>query len=380
VSEQSRASAGLPPGPERALPGQHGVVPARPEAGGGAATPSFALAEGSNAGTADRPAPLRVRSRTFAWGSRTFVMGIVNVTPDSFSGDGILAVTAAEDAVAAGHVAAAGRVGGADHVAAAVALGRAMVADGADILDVGGESSRPGHAAVPAEEEISRVLPVVRALRAVLPGVPLSVDTVKPAVAASALEAGADIVNDVWAVAPDDSLARIAAEHGAPLVLMHNRAEARYRSLLVEVLADLERAIDRALAAGVAWERLLVDPGFGFGKTPAHNLALLRELPAIRLLGRPVVLGTSRKSTLGKVLDLPPDERLEATLATTALAVAAGVDVVRVHDVRPNVRAARMADAVVRGWTPPDEAARSAPAGLAAATAMANGAPGEASR
>ncbi|MBP1705370.1 MAG: folP [Chloroflexi bacterium] len=368
-----------PPGGDRAIPTQVGVVPARPGAGGAAASSSFALPPGSGSGLPTAPASLEIRSQRFDWGSRTFLMGIVNVTPDSFSGDGLLAKAAA--GAKAGAVEQAGAVDRApDPVALAVALGQAMVADGADILDVGGESSRPGHAAVPAEEEISRVLPVVRALRAVLPGVPLSVDTVKPAVAASALEAGADIVNDVWAVAPDDSLARIAAEHGAPLVLMHNRAEARYRSLLVEVLADLERAIDRALAAGVAWERLLVDPGFGFGKTPAHNLALLRELPAIRLLGRPVVLGTSRKSTLGKVLDLPPDERLEATLATTALAVAAGVDVVRVHDVRPNVRAARMADAVVRGWTPPDEAARSAPAGLAAATAMANGAPGEASR
>jgi dihydropteroate synthase len=154
---------------------------------------------------------------------------------------------------------------------------------------------------------------------------------------------------------------------------MHNRAEARYRSFMAEVLADLERAIERSLAAGVAWEQILVDPGFGFGKAPVHNLALLRELGTLHVLGRPIVLGTSRKSTLGKVLDLPPDERLEATLATTALAAAAGVDVVRVHDVRANARVARMADAVARGWVPPAEAG---PAGGTTPTGSATLAPG----
>jgi len=167
--------------------------------------------------------------------------------------------------------------------------------------------------------------------------------------------AGAHLLNDVWGVAPDARLARVAAAHGVPLVVMHNRAEARYVNLVPEVLADLQAALERALAAGVAWDRLIVDPGFGFGKAPRHNLALLRELGAFRLLGRPILLGTSRKSTLGKVLDLPPGERSEATLATTALAVAAGVDMVRVHDVRSNVRAARMADAVMRGWNPEEE-------------------------
>ena len=140
----------------------------------------------------------------------------------------------------------------------------------------------------------------------------------------------------------------MAAAHGVPIILMHNRAEPRYVNLVPEVVGDLQRAIDRALAAGVRWEDILVDPGFGFGKTPDQNLALLRELGSLRLLGRPIVLGTSRKSTLGKVLDLPPEERVEATIATTALGIAAGVDVVRVHDVRANVRAARMADAVIR--------------------------------
>jgi len=256
-------------------------------------------------------------------------MGILNVTPDSFSGDGLLAAG--------------------DPVGEAVEQARRMVADGADLLDVGGESTRPGHDEVAADDEIARVVPVVAALRAALPDTPLSIDTTKPSVAAAALDAGADLLNDVWGVAPGNDMLRLAAERGAPIVLMHNRAEARYTNLMAEILADLHAAIDRALAAGVAWEAIVVDPGFGFGKTAEHNLAMLRDLGLLRALGRPILLGTSRKSTLGKVLDLDADERLEATLATTALGIAAGVHLVRVHDVRPNVRAARMTDAIVRG-------------------------------
>jgi len=319
-----------------ALPGERGVVPPDPARGGGAATPSFAAPHDSSGGIPGRPAPLEIGPRTFTWGRRTFVMGILNVTPDSFSGDGLLA-------------------SGGDPVRAVVTRARAMVAEGADLLDVGGESSRPGHANVSVADEIARVVPVVRALRTALPDVPISVDTTKPAVADAAIEAGAHLLNDVWGVAPDGGLARVAADHGVPLVVMHNRAEARYLNLVPEILADLQRALERALAAGVAWERLVVDPGFGFGKAPHHNLELLRNLGSLRLLGRPILLGTSRKSTLGKVLDLPADERVEATLATTVLGVVAGVDIVRVHDVRANVRAARMADAVVRGLGPGPE-------------------------
>ncbi len=328
---------------ERRLPGEGTAIPARPDRGGGAATPSFALPAGAGSGVPGRLAPIRLHGREFAWGARTFVVGILNVTPDSFSGDGLL-----------------GRDGGPtdEAVAAAVALGRRMVEDGADILDIGGESTRPGHADVAAGEERDRVVPIIAALRAALPDTPISVDTVKPSVAQAALAAGADLVNDVWATAPDDALARVAAAAGAPLVVMHNRSEARYRSVVGEVIADLAAAIERAVTAGVAWDRIIVDPGFGFGKTPAQNLALLRDLGSLRVLGRPILLGTSRKSTLGKVLDLPADERLEATLATTALAVAAGVDLVRVHDVRENVRVARMADAIVRASDTLEEAAR----------------------
>jgi len=274
------------------------------------------------------PEPLTIGKRRFDWGARTFVMGIVNVTPDSFSGDGLLTAQ--------------------DPVAAAVAQARSMVAEGADILDVGGESTRPGHDEVGAEEELGRVVPAIAAIREALPEIPISVDTTKPAVAEAALAAGADVVNDVWGVAANGALVRVAASHGAPVVLMHNRAAPRYDDLVAEVIADLAAAIERAVAAGVARERLIVDPGIGFGKTPEQNVEMLGRVGELRVLGRPILLGTSRKSTLGLILDLPADQRLEATLATTALGIAAGVDMVRVHDVRANVRAARTADAIIR--------------------------------
>jgi dihydropteroate synthase len=312
---------------DRDLPAEIGVEAATGDSGG-SATRSFGLPAGAAGGIPGAPETLAIGPATFRWGERTYVMGILNVTPDSFSGDGLLAA--------------------ADPVAAAVERAKAMAADGADILDVGGESTRPGHEIVGVEAEVERVAPVIAAIREALPDMPLSVDTTKPAVAEAALDAGADLVNDVWGVAEDDALSRLAAARGAPIVLMHNRAEARYTNLIAEILSDLQAAVDRALRAGVSWDRIVVDPGFGFGKTPEHNLELLRHLDAIRLLGRPVLLGTSRKSTLGKVLDLPADQRMEATLATTVLAAAAGVDIVRVHDVRENVRAARMADVVVR--------------------------------
>lgn len=284
------------------------------------------------------PEPSRIGPATFRWGERTFVVGIINVTPDSFSGDGLLAATSSRRL---------------SLVETAVETARWMIADGADMLDIGGESTRPGHEPVSSDEERRRVVPVITALRLALPDVPLSVDTTKAGVAEAALAAGADLINDVWGVDQDDALPRLAAAHRAPLVVMHNRAEPRYAELLPEILGDLRAALDRALALGVRWENLIVDPGFGFGKTPEQNLELIRELPRLRELGRPILLGTSRKSTLGRVLDLGPDDRLEATLATTALAIAAGVDLVRVHDVRPNVRTARISDAIIRGnWRP----------------------------
>ncbi len=327
----------------RERPDPRGVVPKGPDAGGGAATPSFALPSGASDGLPGTPRPTAIGPRTFEWGSRTYVMGILNLTPDSFSGDGLL-----------GADPASGSAGRRDPLDAAVARARAMVDQGADVLDFGGASSRPGHGDVPVDEEIGRVVPVIRAVAAALPTIPISIDTTSPLVAEAALDAGAHLLNDVWGVRDDPAMIRLAAARRVPIVLMHNRPQARYRNLVAEVLADLERALERALAAGVAWGDLLVDPGFGFGKTPDHNIALLEQLGAFRALGRPILLGTSRKSTLGKLLDLPPDQRVEATVATTALAAAAGADMVRVHDVCPNVRAARIADAIARGWRPKD--------------------------
>lgn len=275
---------------------------------------------------------LTIRRTTFAWGARTYVMGILNLTPDSFSGDGLLAR------------------GDADPLPAVVAQARRMAREGADLLDLGGESTRPGHATVDEAAELARVVPAVRAVRAALPAMPLSIDTTKVAVARAALDAGADLLNDVWAVGPrGEPLARLAAERGVALIVMHDRVEPRYDDLVGEVVADLRAALARAMDLGVPAAHLIVDPGIGFGKTAGQNLRLLRELAALQALERPILLGTSRKSTIGRVLDLPVDERLEGTLTTTALGIAAGVDLVRVHDVRANVRAARMADAIVRG-------------------------------
>jgi dihydropteroate synthase len=278
-----------------------------------------------------RRPPTRIGSRTFAWGERTFVMGIVNVTPDSFSGDGIL--------------------GGPDEVTGrAVEQARRMVEEGADLLDVGGESTRPGHAAVSEAEEQARVVPVIQAIRGALPEVPISIDTTKPAVAEAALDAGADLVNDVWGVT--GTLDALAATREVPIVLMHNRREPRYADAATEVVSDLAAAAQRVTRAGIDPSRVILDPGIGFGKTADHNLAVLGALDRIVALGYPVLLGTSRKSTIGRILDLPADQRLEGTLATTVMGIAARVDIVRVHDVAANVRAVRVADAIVRGWRP----------------------------
>ncbi|MDP9482194.1 MAG: dihydropteroate synthase, partial [Chloroflexota bacterium] len=195
-----------------------------------------------------------IGGRPFPWGERTYVMGIVNATPDSFSGDGLV------------------RAGRSGATADAVELAARMAAEGADLLDIGGESTRPGHAEVDEAEELRRVVPVVAAVHAAQPGLPISVDTTKPAVAVAALDAGAALINHIWGVAQDDALARLAAERQVPIVLMHNRVDPSYRDLMTDIVADLERAIERALRIGCSWESLIVDPGFGFGKTAGHNL------------------------------------------------------------------------------------------------------------
>ncbi len=265
-------------------------------------------------------------------GRRTYIMGILNVTPDSFSGDGLAGDT---DAL--------------------LARAEAMVADGADILDIGGESTRPGAEEVPLENELRRVAPAVRALAARLP-VPISVDTYKSAVARAALEAGACIVNDISGLRFDPAMAATAAAFCAPVVVMHIKGTPRtmqqhpeYADLLTEVCADLEGATALAVAAGIPRDQVILDPGFGFGKTVAHNLELLRRLRELRSYGQPVLMGTSRKSTIGTILGgLSPEERLEGTAATVALAIANGADIVRVHDVKAMARVAKMTDAVVR--------------------------------
>jgi len=269
-------------------------------------------------------APLTLRGRTFVWGSRTLVMGIINVTPDSFSGDGV-----------------------AGDIEEALARARAMQQAGADIIDVGGESTRPGHVPVSEEEESARVLPVVGALRDAL-DIPISIDTFKPAVAARAVELGADMINCVWGAYP--GIAEAAATKCVPLVVMHNRASADYSGDVVdEVIASLDRAAHDALAAGVPREHIIVDPGIGFGKTAGHNIEILRRLAEFRRLPYPLLVGTSRKSFIGKITGLPVEQRVFGTAASVALAIAAGADIIRVHDVEQMVPVAQVADAISRG-------------------------------
>ena len=262
------------------------------------------------------------------WGKRTYVMGVINVTPDSFSGDGL---------------------GG--NVDAAVKLALRFQEEGADFIDIGAESTRPGHQPVPVSEELDRLIPPLEAVAASV-SIPISIDTWKSDVARAALENGACIINDVWGLKADPALAYVAAEYGAGMILMHNQRGHHYNDLMEDIAAGLTQSIDIALSAGVLRENLVIDPGVGFGKTADHNLELLRDLRQLKSLGLPVLVGTSRKSTIGRILGLPPEQRLEGTAATVALAIASGADIVRVHDVREMVRVCRMTDAIVRGWRP----------------------------
>ena len=274
---------------------------------------------------------LTIGKREFVWGARTFLMGIINVTPDSFSGDGL----------------------GVD-ADAAVAQGLRFEAEGADILDVGGESTRPGAPGVTADEERRRVLPVIERLAAKVE-VPISIDTSKAEVAESALKAGAVMLNDVWGLRSDPQIAGVAARFGVPVVLMHNQRGRPFRDVIGDIRQGLEASIVLAVEAGLPRERLIVDPGFGFGWKEEHNLEMLRRLGELRALGLPILVGTSRKSTLGAVLDLPVEERIFGTAASVALAIANGADIVRVHDVREMSQVCRVADAVVRGWRRPGD-------------------------
>ncbi len=263
--------------------------------------------------------------RELRWGGKTYVMGILNITSDSFSGDGV-----------------------GNDVAVALVRAKRLLADGADLIDIGGESTRPDSRPVTAEEEIGRVLPVIKKLSSEIDA-PLSIDTYKSEVARLALEAGANMINDVWGLRQDPELARVAAEWGVPLVITANQRDMRYDNIMVAVVDSLVAGMNLALDAGVDWENIIIDPGIGFGKTLEGNLEVLRRLGELKSLGRPILLGTSRKSMIGQVLDLPSDERLEGTAATVALGIANGADMIRVHDVLQMKRVARMTDAIVRG-------------------------------
>ena len=281
--------------------------------------------------------PTLIGGRKFDWGSKTFVMGIINVTPDSFSGDGVLS-------------------GDGPDIDLVLRTAKKFEKWGCDIIDVGGESTRPAFTyaeATPTSEteELRRVIPAIEAIASAVQ-LPVSVDTYKASVAHAAIEAGASLVNDVWGFTRDPEIASVVAETGVPVVLMHNQTHTRYRDVVPDVIARLAELREGAIAEGIGADRIILDPGIGFGKTPAHNLKLLRHLEELQSLDAPILIGTSRKSTIGQVLDLPPDDRIEGTAATVALSIAGGADIVRVHDVREMVRVARMADAVIRGWEP----------------------------
>ncbi|MCL4297632.1 MAG: dihydropteroate synthase [Anaerolineae bacterium] len=290
---------------------------------------------------------LKIGSSVFRWGSQTYLMGIINVTPDSFSGDGLLS----------------------DQwwVKRAIEQGVRFAQEGAHILDVGGESTRPGAEPVEAEVELQRVLPVIQGLSQEV-NLPISIDTYKAEVAAAALDAGAHMVNDVWGLQMDPGMAGLCARRHVPVVVMHNRSRPRnavqearlggryvgtvYNDLLADIASELQVSINRAKTAGVPDEHILIDPGIGFGKTVEQNLRLLNQLDALKVLGYPILLGTSNKSFIGYTLNTPPEDRLEGTAATIAVGIIRGADIVRVHQVKEMSRVARMTDAIVRERPP----------------------------
>jgi dihydropteroate synthase len=294
---------------------------------------------------------LQIGKHILHWGPRTYVMGILNVTPDSFSGDGILQGTGDKGQGAR----------------AAVEQAKEFLNYGADILDVGGESTRPGSQPVNADEEIERVLPVIEAIAKEFPDTLISIDTYKAKVAEAAFQAGAHILNDVWGLRADSELANVAAQHKVPVILMHNRSNpasveirqqlgnayigSTYENLIEDVKRELLVSVELAVNAGIEESRIILDPGIGFGKTRESNLELINRLDEIRSLGYPVLLGPSRKSFIGFTLDLPPDQRLEGTAATIAIGIARGADIIRVHDVKEMARIAKMTDAIVRNKT-----------------------------
>ncbi len=261
----------------------------------------------------------------FEYGKRTYIMGILNVTPDSFS-DG----------------------GNFNNIDAAIKHAREMIEDGVDIIDIGGESTRPGHKYVEADEEIQRVTPVIKELKKEI-NVPISIDTYKSKVAEEALKLGVEMINDVWGLKRDKDMAKVVAKYDAHVCIMHNQDGTDYNEDIMEsIKKSLNESISIALKAGVKKDKIVLDPGIGFGKTFEQNLEVLKRLDELNDLGYPILLGTSRKSVIGNVLNVEPKERLEGTIATTVLGIRDGVDIVRVHDVKENLKAAKMADAIYR--------------------------------
>lgn len=274
----------------------------------------------------------QIGSRLFRWGERTYIMAVLNVTPDSFSGDGVRG-----------------------NVDEAVETALRFVEDGADIIDIGGESTRPpsiyeGSEPVSDEEELARILPVISTLAGKI-DLPISVDTYKARVANKAVDAGASLVNDVWGLRRDPLMASTVADASIPVVLMHNQKGTEYDDLVPDVIDELRQMTDHAVESGIKRENVILDPGSGFGKTAEQNLEILRRLDEFDVLERPLLMGMSRKSTIGYILDLPVDDRVEGTAATVTLSIAHGADIVRVHDVKEMARVAKMSDAIVRGWS-----------------------------
>lgn len=266
----------------------------------------------------------KIGSKNFDLGKKTYIMGILNVTPDSFSDGGKF-----------------------NNVEKAIIHTKKMIEQGADIIDIGGESTRPNHKPVDEKEEIMRVIPVIEALRRET-DIPISIDTYKGSVAELAIKAGADLINDVWGFKKDSYMAKVAAKYQVPCCLMHNRENNNYENLMQDMIDDLQKSVEIALEAGVKKENIILDPGIGFAKDYEQNLIVMNNLEKLNKLGYPILLATSRKSMIGNTLNVPPEERVEGTIATTVIGIMKGCDFVRVHDVLENKRAAMMTDAIVR--------------------------------
>ena len=268
---------------------------------------------------------MKIGKKEFKLGKRTYIMGILNVTPDSFSDGGKF-----------------------DNIDKAIEHAQQLIADGADIIDIGGESTRPNCAELSEEEEIKRVVPVIELLSKKF-DIPISIDTYKSKVAEIAIKSGANLINDVWGFKRDRNMAKVAAKYNVPCCLMHNRENTVYNNLMEDIVSDLKESIEIAIEAGVKSENIILDPGIGFAKNYEENLRTMNELKKITAMGYSVLLGTSRKSMIGNALNLPVDQRVEGTVATTVIGIMKGCDFVRVHDVFENKRAAMMTDAIIRG-------------------------------